>query len=78
MLASNGWYPWSKKRAADDNVRFSDVAIAAFRQYLKLPKEESTNVKKKTGFITIFANIDNKGATWRPYRRTVSLPDSNF
>jgi hypothetical protein len=30
-----------KKRAADDNVRFSDVAIAAFRQYLGLKETRS-------------------------------------
>ena len=36
-----------KKRAADDNVRFSDVAVAAFRQYLGLPKLKEREKEKE-------------------------------
>ncbi len=38
-----------KMKAVQENKRFSKVAEDAFRQYLRLPKEESTTKKKRGG-----------------------------
>ena len=38
-----------KMKAVQENKGFSKVAEDALRQYLRLPKEESTTTKKKRG-----------------------------